>query len=273
MDFDPNLFPDTSSLGDFLTEIMMPYSPADMKTNPNTNLVVPGLTMPQYNPRDVLDFAYADSHLDLDLDDFDFGFLSSFQNPPIVAPPILAIDDPSYPPSRDGDEGGHPTNIENLGNEAFKKSHWRWVPAETDRGNAEQMNLSLPDKDAQDSRLELIPEARLSAAPIDQVSRDRIMAMIFSTCEPAAISRIVSSFPSATLLDRLMQQFMLSHASQSNAWIHFASLRPHLAQPDFVGILVAAGAVLSPLPAIRKLGYAIQEAVRSLMPGKVCPMA
>lgn len=264
IDFDIGMFPDNSSLGDFLADIMMPISSTDMASH---GMMSTGFRFEQYSPRDVLDFSLTDN---LDLNDFDFGLIDSFRDPrPLVPVPVTAIEDPSYPPSRDADDG-QLSGIDNVGIEAFKKSLWRWVPAKDERGLAEQMNLSLADNEVNDVRLNNVGELKLSLLRLDQTCRDRIMAMLFSTCEPAAVSRIVSSFPSADLLDGLMQEFISSHTSGPNPWIHFPTFRPRFANPEFAGIIVAAGAVFSPLSAIRKLGFAIQEAVRLVIPKRVC---
>jgi len=265
MDFDPGVFPENSSLGDFLADIMMSTSPNDPMPQPNvTNF---GFGLQPYSPRDVLDFGFTDN---MDMNDFDIGLISSFHEPRALVPAAaLVAEDPSYPPSRDPEDNTQHPGIDDVGIDAFKRSLWRWTPGKDERGVAEQMNLSLAEHEVQDAPAKGSAEPRLSSEKLDQTCRDRLMAMLFTACEPAAVPRIVSSFPSAELLDGLMQEFMSFHVSRPNAWIHLPTFRPRVADPELTGIIVAAGAVLSPLPAIRKLGFAIQEAVRLLMPKKV----
>lgn len=269
MDPTVSMFPDDSSLGDFLTDIMMPITPSAMDATLGVGF------MPQsYTPRDVLDFG-ADRNYDFnDFSVFDFGFISQYKEPqsrPFQQHIMVDGGDSSYPPSRPPEmEDGQAPDINNIGIEAFKKSLWsKWAPTKAEHGSVEQINLSLPFKDIQASAVNEGFELRLCEERLDQTCRDRIMAMLFGTCEPAVIPKIVSSFPSAELLDSLMQQYICVHMSQLNAWIHLPTFRPNQSRPEFIGIIIATGAILSPLPALRKLGSAIQEAVRLALPKTV----
>lgn len=264
MDQNVPMFPDDSSLGDFLTDIMMPITPSAM----DASMTAAFLPQP-YTPRDVLDFG---TDLNYDLNDFDFGLISSFKDQPRSLLPSVLVDDGSYPPSRPPEtEDGQVADVDNLGIEAFKKSLWsRWTPTTADDGTGEQINLSLPFKDMQTSTMMDGFELRLCEERLDQTCRDRIMAMLFSTCEPSVIPRIVSSFPSASLLDSLMQQYICFHMGQVNPWIHLPTFRPNSCRPEFIGMIIATGALVSPLPALRKLGSAISEAVRLALPKTVC---
>jgi hypothetical protein len=147
------------------------------------------------------------------------------------------------------------------GAEAYKKSVWRWKPDQREHSNAEQVNLSIPYKDMQYLEARLAPD--ILDQRIDQNSRDKILAMLISTCEPGNVSRAVSSFPSADLLDSLMHLFFRSELQSTDAFIHLPSFRPQYQMPELNGIVVAAGAVLSNVPTVRKLGFAIQESVRT----------
>lgn len=267
MDPTVSMFPDDSSLGDFLTDIMMPITPSALDTTLGVGF------MPQpYTPRDVLDFGVERNYDFNDFNDFDFGFISQYKEPqPRPYQQHIMVDgDASYPPSRPPETEDGAPEINNIGIEAFKKSLWsRWAPTQAEHGTVEAINLSLPFKDMQASTVSDGFELRLCEERLDQTCRDRIMAMLFGTCEPAVIPKIVSSFPSAELLDSLMQQYICAHMSQLNAWIHLPTFKPNQSRPEFIGIVIATGAILSPLPALRKLGSAIQEAVRLALPKTV----
>lgn len=269
MDPTVSMFPDDSSLGDFLTDIMMPITPSAV--DPSLGV---GFMPEAYISRDVLDFGVERNYDFNDFSDFDFGFISQYKEPlPRPFQQHIMIDgDASYPPSRPPEmEDGHPAEINSIGIEAFKKSLWsRWAPTQAENGTVEAINLSIPLKDMQASTVDYGFELRLCEERLDQTCRDRIMAMLFSTCEAAVIPKIVSSFPSAELLDSLMQQYICAHMSQLNAWIHLPTFKPNQSRPEFIGIIIATGAILSPLPALRKLGSAIQEAVRLALPKTVC---
>jgi hypothetical protein len=146
------------------------------------------------------------------------------------------------------------------GAEAFERSLWRWAPQKQEHGYAEQVNLSIPYKDMQNLETRLAPE--MLYHKIEQNSRDQILAMLLSGCQPSEVSRVVTSFPSAEMLNSLMHIFFQSELSRTDSYIHIPTFRPQSQRPEFNGIVVAAGAVLSKVPAVRKLGFAIQEAVR-----------
>jgi hypothetical protein len=79
----------------------------------------------------------------------------------------------------------------------------------------------------------------------------------------------MKSFPSTELLDSLIQDFFARQSEQVDSWIHGPTFHPNEESPDMVGIIAAAGAVKSPIPTIRKLGFALMEVVRLQMSTKV----
>lgn len=247
---------DDSSFADFLRDVMMPATPSA--------LIDPTLDFmnPSQSSRDVFDFGMDTS---LDFTDMDFGWIDS-QN---TSGPVN-FNFSVFPDSVIGQElnGGQKTpDVStgiNLSTVAFEKSLWLWAPNPTDTAYAQQGNLSLPRKD-------MIPlEARLGPDLLDQRleqnSRDNILAMLLKTCEPGNVSRVVTSFPSADLLDSLIHLFFRSELSQIDSWIHLPTFRPQSQRPEFNGIIIAAGAIQSAIPTVQKLGFAIQEAVRMALP-------
>jgi hypothetical protein len=244
---------DESSLAGFLRNVMMP-------TSPNALAVVGAHPMEfiqqnYYIGRDVFQFGMNSS---MEFNDMDFGWMNS-QNTRQTTWNYGAV--PEL-------EGQHPvrgtrtpdmsTGI-NAGAEAFQKSIWQWEPGQKDGNHAEQANLSLPIKDMQSLDLRSGPD--VLDQTLEQMSRDQILAMLLSCCKPANIARIVESFPSAELLDSLMHSFFRCEVRRTDSWIHIPTFRVQSQRPTFNGMVVAAGAVLSGVPALRKLGFALQEAV------------
>ena len=247
---------DDSSLADFLKDIMH-TSPGAVS---RPFFADPAST---YTPRDVLNFGIDNT---FDFSDIDFGL------PPLPPFPEAdkSLDVAHIPvneqPSGSGTRTPNVRNSINLGTQAFKKSLWQFIPSQQDHGYAEQLNLSLPYKDIDSPEIRLAADVSLLDQRLDQSSRDRMLAMILTTCEPAMFSRVVSSFPSAELLDNLIHQFFTFELSRTDSWIHLPTFRLNSQRPELTGIIVAAGAVLSPVPVVRKLGFAIQEAVRLAIP-------
>lgn len=244
-------FSHDTSLGDFLTDIMMPISPAGLATS-NASLGASTET------RDVLNFGVETS---FDLNDIDFGLLNSYTTLPPQG--YQQVNDESYPPSR-GEEA-QAVAVNNLSIEAFQRSLWRWNPGKLDQGHGEQMNLTLPS----DVGLSVAHTPRPCGERLAHNARDKIMAMLFDVCGSKTLSRIVSQFPSVEVLEHLMQDFLLLHASKTDTFIHIPTFHPNSIKAELLAMTIAHGAVGSPVPVIRKLGFALQEAVRLAIPKAV----
>ncbi len=246
---------DDSSLAEFLREIIMPASPNSL-TDPS-----PLDFIPQAHPsRDVLTFGmdsgWEFNELDFSWIDATSGRDSTF-NANFLADQIeLPLDQGQQTPDM--------RSSISLGAEAFQKSLWNWAPTQRDHGWAEYGNLSLPRKDMESV------ESRFGGDNytyrLDQGARDGILAMLIGTCDPANIPRVVTSFPPAQLLDSLMHLFLRSEATKVDSWLHIPTFRPQSNRPELNAIVVAHGAVLSSIPTVRKLGFAIHEAVRLEIP-------
>ncbi|TVY85354.1 hypothetical protein LSUE1_G000279 [Lachnellula suecica] len=244
---------DESSLAEFLRDVMMPASSNSMAGQQQHMDFLPQ----HYSGRDVFNFGMDSS---LDMNEVDFGWINSQNSLRQLQPtwnPPLEVEVEQPPIHRTPDV----TSGITAGAEAYSKSVWRWKPNQREHANAEQVNLSLPYKDMQYLEARLAPDNRDQR--IDQSSRDRVLAMLLSTCEPQNVSRVVTSFPSADLLDSLMHLFFRSELQSPDAFIHLPTFRPHSQLPELNGIVIAAGAVLSNVPTVRKLGFAIQESVRT----------
>jgi hypothetical protein len=152
--------------------------------------------------------------------------------------------------------------------QAFKESLWLWTPDQGDHGALEQSNLSLPwDSTSTNNRSTSEPP------PIHQimnnVTRGKVLAMVLRTCEPVIYSHVVSNFPSAELLTKLIHNFINFHSRSEMPWIHLPTIEVEKEKPEFLRSMIAYGAAISLEPEVRKLGFAIQEALRMANPLEV----
>jgi hypothetical protein len=255
LELEGNYFPD------FLRDLMMPSSFELSSTFVNPLFYQSRAE----SPVNAMDFGI---DTNLELSDLDMGFLDAFNGKNL--PPIDALQipfDDSQSRNEENEEGYEFRKGVALGAEAFRKSSlWGWTPVHQDHGYAEQGNLSLPVNDADSPEARLNFDRQILSERLSWSSRDKILAMVLGTCQPANISRVVSSFPSAEVLDNLMQHFFDQSSSQIDSWIHLPTFRANALKPEFTSAIVAAGAVFTPLLTVRKLGFALQEAVRLSLP-------
>lgn len=156
----------------------------------------------------------------------------------------------------------------NASTQAFKESLWLWTPAKGDHGALDQLNLSLPWDSVfvnDQGSIELSP----SCERVSKTTRGKVLAMVLRTCEKDMYQHIVSNFPGTDLLTRLIHNFINFHARTDMPWIHLATIEVNKESPEFLGSMVAYGAAISTEPELRKLGFAIQEAVRMANPHEV----
>ncbi|KAF2725225.1 hypothetical protein K431DRAFT_281177 [Polychaeton citri CBS 116435] len=237
-----------NSMFEFLRGKMGPPPDANLQIMNEYNA-----TGPWGTPRELFDFGV---ETNLELNDLDLSFLDTYNNsnpfdlrtpsigypatgsdimPSFTSAPVPPLDTATLP----------------------KASVWRFRPISKDSGSAEQANLSLPTPTSLDI------DRRVTCEPLSQTSRDKILAMILSTCKPNNIPRSVACFPSIGLLDSLFQFSLTSPGSHAKHWIHAPTLLAGQTRPEVLAAIIAAGAVLTPDAAIRKVGYAIQEAIRT----------
>ncbi|KAI9732762.1 MAG: hypothetical protein M1834_003700 [Cirrosporium novae-zelandiae] len=239
LDFEGNTF------HDLLRDVMIP-APLDFGRMPNLQ----GYHTP-------LDFGIDNNW---NLNEIDFSFLDSVQDP------ISGYSQRTFntaPQPESSEEVPKDRNGIALGTEAFRKSSLgRWIPAHQDHGYAEQPNLSLPVSQSDNPEF----DRRILGERLASGSRDKILGMVLGSCQPANVPRVLSSFPSAEMLDSLMQRYFDGQSSQIDSWIHSPSFRPGFQRPELLAAIAAAGAIQTPGTTIRKLGFALQEAVRIAMP-------
>ncbi|KAK0101287.1 hypothetical protein ONS95_006464 [Cadophora gregata] len=261
MEVNDNLF------ADFLREIMMPHQAGPY----DGQMHVDGAETPSAAFRDLFSFGQ-DSNLELNNQDYnlmDFYQGKSIGEPSVPRPPNRASI--SFQAETPQSEATNQPSTESLalGTEAFKRSLWCWTPVRQDAGHQEQSNFNLQPEDAPNLGTQFVVSEQVAAKVFGPEARDKIVAMILSTCERGNFPKVMSSFPSAELLNSLMQCFLASHIAQNDTWIHLPTLKINKLRPELLASFLAAGAMFSSSLTIRKLGFAIQEAVRFSVP-KVC---
>ncbi|KAK3082188.1 hypothetical protein LTS18_013072 [Coniosporium uncinatum] len=206
---------------------------------------------------------------DLDFSAIDLSFLGSYntqvpfemepQERSLMRHGTHSINQASPQSVLDGDSTT-PSNISH-------HSIWRFVPAPGNHAFSDQANLSLPDHNhlAQSPESFVDVSKRATAEKLDSATRDAILAIVLSQIKSQTFP-VVSAFPSVELLDHLIQFYLAGPFSKQNTWIHTASFRAKKAQPELLLAMAAAGAVLTPDCSLRKLGFAIQEIIRTHVP-------
>lgn len=202
-----------------------------------------------------------------ELDDMDLRFLDTYNTSvPFECGGVPGPDAANLQPPPSA-KASTSSNSSDIRAEAFRNFQWRFRPSVHDHGGAEEHNLSLPeanDNTSPESRLSV--NLRITCARLEVATRDRILTLVVKSCRPGNLSKAVSSFPSVELLDSLLQFYLASPTARSESFIHAPTFDPNKQRPELVAAMAAAGAVLTSDPALTKLGYAIQESVRTAIP-------
>ncbi|CAJ2501732.1 Uu.00g045850.m01.CDS01 [Anthostomella pinea] len=150
-------------------------------------------------------------------------------------------------------------------------SPWRWIPDNRDHGYGEHGNLPLPFRDSASQQFQESQKRmdRVVQDKLDPSSRDKALSVVLNTCRSDAIrTRVASSFPSAEVMDTLTHIFLASHLCSVSGWIHFGTFVLNAQWPEWLATAAAGGAVMTPIPTLRKFGFAVQEAVRLAIPSR-----
>ncbi|PHH69008.1 hypothetical protein CDD82_130 [Ophiocordyceps australis] len=240
-----------SPFSDFLRDILyqQPFDPARCS---DTQSLAP------------LDFC---DNSNLELTDVDFGLLD-YWNLDCMTQGTLPIPESGHHTSEDaaGISQMRPSLVQ-----AWAVSPWRWDPKSNDTGYKEQGFLPLSAKDTSsaqflESRNRL---QRVVSEKLEQPSRDRVLAIVLSTCgKNLTANRVASSFPTVEVLDVLVHTFLAAQACQVDEWIHFPTLKLNEQWPEWIAMAAAMGGALTPMPTLRKFGFAVQEAVRVTIPSR-----
>ncbi|KAL3434262.1 hypothetical protein BDV09DRAFT_196055 [Aspergillus tetrazonus] len=230
-------------------------------TNP---MLTDGLSGIQ-TPRGMINFGL---QTDLDFSLVDLSFLESYNT---QVP--FEFDDQAYSVSASGSPyDPHETASQTKPRRAWsmQRLRWRFIPDPRDHGYCEHENLLLPNgatgAPSLATGIPQEPHDRLSdCESIDIHNRDKILGIVLNQMKQP-ISAVLSSFPSVELLGGLIRYYLTSPFSAASTWIHRPTFQPKQACPELLLAMAAAGAVLTPDPALRKLGFAMQEVVRLQLP-------
>ena len=257
---------DESIFADFLRDIMTPASLQQFNEQPQSTHETDTPSVPF---RDLLSFGLESN---LELNDQDYSVMNFYQGRGAHESSGLneAHENSVSRYEQLTPQSNAPDEIDAerlaLGSKAFRSSLWCWTPVRTDTGSSEQHNLTIQ---ASDMSTQLAQSMYIHTDSLDSIARDRVVAMVLSTTSRSSFAKVMSSFPSVALLDNLANFFLASHIAQSDTWIHVPTFKAGRQRAELLGGIISAGAVLSASPTIRKLGFAIHEAVRQALP-KVC---
>lgn len=196
-----------------------------------------------------------------DRSESDFGFLDIFND-------TRSVPDPSLDRRMPEGDFEKRTNVA-IGSEAFKRSSMTdWTPTMQDHGYTDVDSLALPNAGEEtgarlDFKRQLVDE-RLSNA-----SRDKIFGMVVEMCRRSSRTRMMSSFPSVEVLDSLVQGYFETEAAQVHSWVHAPTFKMSTARPELLTVFAAMSASRHSHPPIRKLGMALMEVVRLVLPVRV----
>ncbi|KAF3393358.1 DNA-binding protein creA [Talaromyces pinophilus] len=211
-------------------------------------------------PRNLVAFGL---ETDLDLSIVDLSFLESYntRNPfefGELPPEPLPLPSVTTPEVNIPKDDRATTDSTSLG-----KLMWRFIPAPQDHGLAEHDNLLLPDQPESNPTPQSLVEVehRMTNEKLDLSSRDKILGIFLRQMKQHNISHPLS-FPSVELLDSFIQYYLTAPFSNARSWVHLPTLNFKRSRPELLLGLAAAGAVLAPDLALRKLGYAMHEVMR-----------
>ncbi|RGP81584.1 putative transcription factor pig1p [Fusarium longipes] len=220
--------------------------------------------VPDSQGLDVLDFC---NDTNMELSDMDFGLLDHW-NAGGMGPANTIPTQTDTPQSDNPADQTHANLRQNLVT-AWDVSPWRWDPVAKDNAFGEQGNLPVSKKDVASLQAQASKGGlrRVVDQKLDFAARDGVLALVLGACSHDAMSsRISGSFPSSDLLDTMLHVFLNSHTNQVSEYIHFPTFKLNEQEPEWIAGAAAAGAVLTPIPTLRKFGYALQESIRIVIP-------
>lgn len=193
----------------------------------------------------------------MELSDMDFGLLDHWNTDGMANSAPVQQETPKSPVDMDHMRQNLVT--------AWDVSPWRWDPVANDNAFGEQGNLPVSKRDVASIQAQASKGGfrRVVDQKLDFAARDGVLALVLGACQPDTMSsRISGSFPSADLLDTMLHVFLNSHTNQVSDYIHFPTFKLNEQEPEWIAGAAAAGAVLIPIPTLRKFGYALQESIR-----------
>lgn len=207
----------------------------------------------------VLDFC---DNANLELTDMDFGFLDAWNLGGVSEEPPPMQDICPRPAS-----SAEMAQMRKSLVQAWTESPWRWDPTTNDSGYTEQGQLAVSAQETSSARFHESRKRleRVVAEKLEQSARDRVLAILLSTCrQTATANRVAASFPTVQVMDALVHIFLVSQACQVDEWIHFPTFTLNDQWPEWIAMAAAMGGAITPISPLRRFGFAVQEAVREL---------
>ncbi|RFU32330.1 hypothetical protein B7463_g4023, partial [Scytalidium lignicola] len=145
---------------------------------------------------------------------------------------------------------------------AFERSPWLWNPTQKDHYMNDDADLALDE--------EMIPSILTSDSPsnsvadfsscyIDSKTRDKLLSLLFTLRKTPDQ---FPSFPSLSLLNNLIQVYFTQESFKVDQLIHIGTFNPKTAVPQLLIAIISAGCSFISIPAVWKMGLALQEIVR-----------
>jgi len=145
---------------------------------------------------------------------------------------------------------------------AFERSAWIWKPTNSDQALNDQSDLRLDEENIPSILDPTSPSQdgdEFAACCIDTNMRDQIVGLLSRLAKD---SNTTMSFPSLDLVNRIIRVYFAQATFWVDSMIHSATFDGCKALPQLNIAIIAAGASLSFIPAVWKMGMALQETVR-----------
>lgn len=148
---------------------------------------------------------------------------------------------------------------------AFKRSPWLWTPAQKDHQLSDQENLA---QDEVSISTGLTPSFTASFSidtltqnlHLDANLRDDIFALVLKMTMNSAKS--LPTFPPLDILNHILHIYFVQQSYQVDHWIHAPTFSAAKSRPYLLMALISAGSTFISVPAVWKMGLALQEVVR-----------
>lgn len=191
---------------------------------------------------------------DFSFEDFNFQE-ENFEFTPMVSKRLTVDESTVSGPSRKVNDSRRDVA---RGHAAFARSPWLWTPASTDHILRDRDNLAV---DEENISLNLSPSGSRPHEHLSITSslRDKMFHLV-STANKYASG--IPSFPSLDLLNCTIEAFFCQQSNQDDNWIHTPTIYLKDVQPELLIAIVAVGSTAISLPAVWRMGLALQDVVR-----------
>lgn len=147
--------------------------------------------------------------------------------------------------------------------EVLDRSPFLWKPnsqdAEVPENSAYAVNEDNPETSPRTIEQIISGGSNAGITPLNDGRRDALLVMVSKITKSEFRS---GSFPSTALFNILVRAFFIRESYRIDTWMHAASFHPPSTQTELLGAVIAAGATLLVVPALWKMGHAMQETVR-----------